>query len=228
MGQLPAIGEGEQRRMRRRQGIISGRRKASVVRGVGRLMLAAGATCLMVALSLSLVAPSVHGQSAKDVETKPLPILELPVPESETERSYLGLGGTGTFSLEQIKAPLLLIEVFSFYCPHCHNLAPRVNEVYQAIEARPDLKGRIKMIGIGIGNSAYEVKLFKEKFKALFPCFPDQDMKKSFLLWIPGTPTFIGAKRDEKGSFQRVFFKPGTFPDATQFLADFLKAAGLE
>ncbi len=188
----------------------------------------AAAACLML-LCCSLVAPpQVLGETAADTERRPLPLIELPVPESEADRSYLGLSGRGTFTLDQIKAPLLLIEVFSFYCPHCHNLAPRVNEVYKAIEARPDLKDMLKMVGIGIGNSTYEVKLFRERFHTPFPCFADQDMRNSLILGVRGTPTFIGARKDENGRFRRVFFRPGAFSDAAQFLADLLRAAGSE
>ena len=50
-----------------------------------------------------------------------------------------------------------------------------MNEFYQAIEQRKDLKGNIKIIGIAIGNTPADVQYFKEKYKVPFPLFPDEE-----------------------------------------------------
>jgi len=50
------------------------------------------------------------------------------------------------------------------------------------------------MIGIGLANSAYEVNLFKEKYKVPFPLFPDKDMAILKKIVVLGTPTFIGSE----------------------------------
>ena len=44
-----------------------------------------------------------------------LPQLELPVPEDAQARAYLGLPGTGKFTIPEIKARLVIIEIFSMY-----------------------------------------------------------------------------------------------------------------
>lgn len=157
-----------------------------------------------------------------------IPVFELPMPGSEREKSYLGLSGTGNFTIGQIKAQVLIIEVFSFYCPHCQLTASQVNELYQKIQERPDMKEKIKMIGIGMGNSPYEVNSFREKYQVPFPLFPDQSMSISKMLGVEATPTFIGINVNDKGSQEQFYFKAGEFKHASHFLAEIIKSSGLE
>jgi thiol-disulfide isomerase/thioredoxin len=172
----------------------------------------------------------VSGDQVKPTLDKNLsfPVFELPIPQSELEKSYLGISGTGNFRVEQIKTQVLVIEVFNYYCPHCQRVAPRVNEIYQGIQGHPDLKEKIKMIGIGIGNSPYEVNSFREKYQVPFPLFPDQSMSISKMLGVQVTPTFIGVKFNSKGSQEQFYFKDGEFQEASQFLAEIIKLSGLE
>ncbi len=44
-----------------------------------------------------------------------LPDIDLPVPEDATRKSYLGLSGEGLFQIPQIKAEVVIIEIFSMY-----------------------------------------------------------------------------------------------------------------
>jgi len=45
----------------------------------------------------------------------PLPSFELATPENEAFKSYLGLSDSGQFTVPQIKAQTVIIEVFSMY-----------------------------------------------------------------------------------------------------------------
>ena len=45
----------------------------------------------------------------------PLPSFELAAPENEAFKSYLGLSDSGQFTVPQIKAKTVIIEVFSMY-----------------------------------------------------------------------------------------------------------------
>jgi thiol-disulfide isomerase/thioredoxin len=155
------------------------------------------------------------------------PTFTLPVPKSDADKGYLGLGGSGTFKTGIIKAQVLIIEVFSFYCPHCQRTAAQINDLYQMIEKRADLKGKIKMIGIGAKNSAYEVDSYKERYHVPFPLFPDEDMEITEKLGVKGTPTFIGVKVDGKGDQERFYFGEGGFQDNQKFLTEILRLSGL-
>ena len=170
--------------------------------------------------------PGDPARSSADV--RPLPALELPVPESAADRAYLGIPGGATFKVAQIDARVLIIEVFDFYCPHCQHAAPLMDEVYRQIEGREDLRGKVKIIGIGMGDSPYEVGLFKEKYRVPFPLFADKESRAGGSLVVPGTPTFIAARIKKKGTAERFYLYLGSFEHPSQFLADIVKRSGIE
>lgn len=103
-----------------------------------------------------------------------------------------------------------------------------MNEFYQAIEQREDLKGKMKIIGIGIGNTPADVQYFKEKYKVPFPLFSDEDKSLYTALGKPRAPYFIGVKTDKDGSSQVFYSKLGAFGKPDNFLTLMLKLSGLE
>ena len=157
-----------------------------------------------------------------------LPVFEFPIPQNEWEKNYLGVYGSGNCKVTQINSPVLIIEIFSMYCPHCQRSAPFVNDLFQNIQKRTDLKQKIKIIGIGIGNSTYEVDLFKNKYSIPFPLFSDQDGSISRMLGVSSTPTFIGAKINRDGTTERFYFASGEFTDAANFLSELVNLSGLK
>lgn len=117
--------------------------------------------------------------------------LRLDAPDSADTRRYLGLADDGPFAPTAIAGQLLVIEIFSMYCPYCQREAPVVNQLYQAIEASTTLRGRVKMIGIGVGNSTFEVNHFRKHYKIGFPLFPDEDFVIHKAIGEVRTPFFI-------------------------------------
>ena len=101
------------------------------------------------------------------------PSITLPVPEKEAEKAYLGLTGKGTFTLSQIKAEVVIVEIYSMYCPYCQKEAPIVNELFEAIDKKPGLKDKMRIIGIGAGNTPFELDIFRNQYKIPFPLFSD-------------------------------------------------------
>jgi len=75
--------------------------------------------CLFVAM-VSIVVMGLAGSGLRAATEPPpeggvLPQFELSVPDDAQARGYLGLPGTGKFAIPQIKARLVIIEIFSMY-----------------------------------------------------------------------------------------------------------------
>lgn len=157
-----------------------------------------------------------------------LPVMNLPIPKNPEERNYLGLSGSGPLKIPQIKAKIVIIEIFSMYCPYCQKDAPGVNELYHLIENNSDTKNKIKLIGIGAGNSSYEVEVFKKTYNVPFPLFPDKDFTIHKACGEVRTPYFMVVKINEDGTHQIVHNQLGNYPGAEPFLELVLKASGLK
>jgi thiol-disulfide isomerase/thioredoxin len=192
-------------------------------------------TMKKILMSLMILPVLCLGLTSSASSTSPLPLKDevlqkiiLSIPKNPDEKTYLGLSGASTFKIPQIKAKVVFIEIFSMYCPYCQGDAPKINELYQRIENDPDLKTKIKMIGIGVGNSPFEVEVFKKTYKVSFPLFPDKDFVIHKICGEPRTPYFILVKINDDRSYQIVHSQLGGFPGAEPFLELILKASGLK
>jgi len=186
-------------------------------------ILLAITTTLVVALGFSALAankPPAKGEV--------LPVMNLPMPKNPVEKGYLGLSGDGSFKIPQIKANVVIVEIFSMYCPYCQKDAPGINELYNLIENNSDLKNKIKLIGIAAGNSIYEVEVFKKTYTVPFPLFPDEDFTIHKACGEVRTPYFIVVKINDDKTNQIVHSQLGDYPGAEPFLELVLKSAGLK
>ena len=102
-----------------------------------------------------------------------------------------------------------------------------MNELYQAIEGRKDLKGKMKLIGIGAGNSDFEVNFFRKKYEVPFPLFSDEDYSIHKAIGEVRTPYFFGVKLKGDGNAEVFYSKLGGFKDADKFLDMMVKSSGL-
>ena len=102
-----------------------------------------------------------------------------------------------------------------------------MNDFYKAIEANKDLKGKIKLIGIGTGNSDFEVDFFRKKYEVPFPLFSDEDYAIHKAIGEVRTPYFIGVKLKSDGSSEVFYSKLGGFKNADKFLKSMVKFSGL-
>jgi peroxiredoxin len=185
------------------------------------LCCAAFAVCLLVATQAGLAftkAPAI-GES--------LPLFKLPIPQDEGAERYLGLSGPGQFTIAQIEAKVVIIQIFSMYCPVCQKEAFRVNKLYSTIQKRKDLKDKIKMIGIGTGNTPFEVGFFQKKYEVPFPLFSDENLSIHQILGELRTPYFIGAKINKDGSNEVFYSRLGQFRDVDSFLKRIVELSGL-
>jgi peroxiredoxin len=157
-----------------------------------------------------------------------LPEFRLPVPTNPVHRTYLGVSDATTFTIPEIKADAVIIEIYSMYCPYCQREAPQLNDLYHKIESDPQLKHRIKMIGIGVGNSVFEVDIFRNKYDVPFPLFPDESFSMHKCIGEVRTPYFIGVKINKDGT-HRVFYSAlGGLKGVDQFLELVVERSGLK
>lgn len=184
-------------------------------------------TIVIAALVMMFQAGSVSAQSPPKVGGL-LPEIDLSIPKDPEQRSYLGLTGEGSFKIPQIEGQVVIVEIFSMYCPHCQREAPRVNEFFQLMAKHPKLKDRVKLIGIGIGNSVFEVDVFRKNYKVPFPLFADGDFSIHKILGEVRTPYFIGVKIKDDGGHEVFYSKLGGFEKAGDFLQLMMKLSGLQ
>ena len=156
-----------------------------------------------------------------------MPAVELPVPKSDVWRHYLGINReAGRFALQDIDADILVIEIFSMYCPYCQREAPQVNHLYDIITMTPELKDRVKIIGIGASNSTYEVNFFKDQYKVPFPLFPDPDLSIHRKLGSVRTPYFFVIRRLADGTRKIIYSKVGSIGEPQLFLDKVTRKVG--
>ena len=148
-------------------------------------------------MALSTLLLFVSPLQSAETANSPLPDLTLTAPDDEAARNYLGLvkGPGESFAIDEIDADVLVIELFSMYCPFCQEEAPLVNELYQAMKDYSVGNISLKIIGLGANNTQFEVDHFQETYNVAFPLFPDKDMSMYKALEGKGTPGFVCAKR---------------------------------
>ena len=186
--------------------------------------------CIVLAgLLAGFIQMALLGATPALAERESLPTISLPMPPGTADREYLGLKGApgSVFSIADIDADVLLIMLFSMYCPLCQEKAPAINALYAKLKtaSRPGLK--VVMIGLGANNSELEVAHFRQEYKIRFPLFADHDKKFYKLLGGKATPDFIGCRRDDNKQLTVILRQSGGFVDPDKFFMNVFKESGL-
>ncbi len=85
------------------------------------------------------------------------------------------------------------------------------------------------MLGVGAANSAFEVKVFQDKFKVPFPMVADPDLKVAGFVGKPVlTPHFVVLALDGKGGAKVIYSKSGSLPKFKKFLRQIKKWSGIK
>jgi len=158
-----------------------------------------------------------------------LPDLLVTATPLPAEAAYLGLApGLKSFRLSQIKAEALLVEIFSMYCPRCQASARDVNGAFARLSALPQGQ-KLKMLGLGAGNSAFEVNAFRTKYEVTMPLFQDGDYALHKAFGNVYTPAYLLLRPAPGGKgFQVLHFQEGTCPDYQAFLDQMLRLSGVQ
>ena len=118
---------------------------------------------------------------AQDIQKGDIfPTFELKDGVSKEDYAYLGLSGGSFFgkrrtNLNDIKAELLFLEILNKYCIVCQKEAPEFVRLFQGIETDPGLRGKVKILGVAIGNSIKEAESFRKEYSIGFPIFSDME-----------------------------------------------------
>jgi hypothetical protein len=155
---------------------------------------------IFIPLTLATQPAEVHSEEIKLIKAGDhFPDIPLQAPKKPDDRKYLGLGEGETFTLKDIKAGIVLVEVMSVYCPSCQRQVKPYNKLLNLIEGNVKTKGRIKMIGIAAGNGDVEVEDFRTKYKVGFPIIPDPKYELHEAIGGSRTPFAIYVKQDPTG-----------------------------
>lgn len=139
---------------------------------------------------------------------------------SGKEQAYLGMSREKSFTVSNIQGTLFIFEVFSTYCGSCPRNVPILNQVYSRIERDAKLKGKVKVIGISVGNNQKEVESFKKEYKVLYPLLADPNFVAHKALGNPRVPYTISVRRDARGKGVVVSTHQGVINSAESVMKD--------
>lgn len=145
---------------------------------------------------------------------------------SAKDRAYLGLAANDRFTIKDLKAEVILVDIFDVYCIPCQKQAPFYNELYGMIQSNPKTRDRIKMIAVAEGNQDDEIKKFRDHFKVPYPIASDPEYALNKAVGGPPAPftiivqkspdkltvaaTHLGINKDMKGLFKELQSLLGT------------------
>jgi peroxiredoxin len=130
------------------------------------------------------------------------------------ESTYLGLAKQGPFTLKDVKTPYVLVEQFNTSCPHCMHQAPIMNQLFDKVQADPQLKSKLKFMGVGEGNEATQLKMWKAFNKVPFALVPDPS--NAWGKAVNFTPYPVTMVLDKTGKI--LFVHIGSFDNADEVL----------
>ncbi|TKJ28445.1 hypothetical protein CEE39_10090 [bacterium (candidate division B38) B3_B38] len=157
----------------------------------------------LLCCSFILVVSASGKKSTKGTKFGDLfPRYTFPPPTSSQDLTYLGLSQGKAFILGDIQADLIVLELLNIYCTSCQKQASIYNEVFDLVERDPIMKGKVKWMGVGVGNNEREVESFRKRKRVPFPIVTDTHFDFYEAVGGPGgirTPFTILVRKDEKG-----------------------------
>jgi len=130
-----------------------------------------------------------------------LPAVPLPDTLTAEQRTYLGLGAAGPFTIGAVRGELVVVEFFNSSCYACALMAPVMDLAWRKVDARADLKDRVRFVGIGVGNTLEQVREFHDRYDSPFPMIADPEFAAFDALGTAeGTPYLMLLRRGADGT----------------------------
>jgi hypothetical protein len=127
------------------------------------------------------------------------PEVPLKTPSQANDKTYLGVSGGAQFRITDLKAEVILVEIFDVYCLPCQKQAPLYKELFGLIQSNPAARDQIKMIGIAVGNTEEEIKKFRDHFKVPYPIVSDPKLLLHEAVGGPPAPFSIIVRQEPGG-----------------------------
>lgn len=179
---------------------------------------------LLLAVSLTVAGCGKHEDTGSSGSggLGPIAQIVLPVPAEARDATYLGLAeGKSEFSPADVKARILVIQLFDMYCMLCQEQAGEVNRLYGLVQAS-DIKDHVRFLGIGKKNTQTEADIYRDRYEVPFPMLPDPQKANTLLLGEERTPSFTIVDLEQK----KIVHRQWKLTSADDFMAKLKAAAG--
>ncbi len=140
------------------------------------------------------------------------PNISRPAIHDPASRRRLGLADAAseTMTLDEIRAPLVLLYLFSPGCPACRVGGEQIRRIAESLGAT-SRERTIQVLGIALGASPGSAAHSRALHRWPFPVWPDPNLKLRRMLGRVGTPWFYALRRTAPGKFILLAQHAGTF-----------------
>ncbi|MBG0791031.1 MAG: redoxin domain-containing protein [Desulfovibrionaceae bacterium] len=104
------------------------------------------------------------------------PTCRVAVLNGDADREYLDLPEDARWlELSKLSARFVLIQLYNTLCSDCVAETKALTRFFRQVEADPVLRGRLKIIGLGVYDSNRAVVRFRKHYEVAYPLFSDKD-----------------------------------------------------
>ncbi len=137
---------------------------------------------------------------------------------SDSHRDMKGFTDFYSFSLNDTKADLIIIELINVHCLSCQKQAPIMNAIYNLIEMDNNLKSKIRILAVCPGNTFREVDSFRNQHSIPFPLIPDPQFEIYEVIGNQCSTPFILMARKNKQEHIITWSHAGSIADPLYFM----------
>ena len=139
-----------------------------------------------------------------------LPVLSFNAPFNADGSEYLGIpSGAVTFTLNDVDARVVLVEIFQVQCFHCQDEACNVNKLFEQIN-QEGLYNQVKVMAIAYGNNIFETSMYGRKYHVPFALIADPGQQT---INVDVTPAYFLLQPLSGGGARVLYSKYGALPN---------------